>query len=43
MGVFLYFGAVMTTLAGVTVIWRGTFLGLMVRQPWKRFKQDSTC
>ena len=26
MGVFLYFGAVMTTLAGVTVIWRGTFL-----------------
>lgn len=26
MGVFLYFGAVMATLAGVTLIWRGTFL-----------------
>jgi hypothetical protein len=26
MGVFLYFGAVMASLAGVTLIWRGTFL-----------------
>jgi len=26
MGAFLYFGAVMASLAGVTLIWRGTFL-----------------
>ena len=26
MGVFLYFGAIMASLAGVTLVWRGTFL-----------------
>jgi hypothetical protein len=26
MGVFLYFGAVMASLAGVTLVWHGTFL-----------------
>ena len=26
MGIFLYFGAVMASLAGVTLVWRGTFL-----------------
>ncbi|HKW63486.1 MAG TPA: hypothetical protein VJN89_13140 [Candidatus Acidoferrum sp.] len=26
MGVFLYFGAAMASLAGVTLVWRGTFL-----------------
>src|SRR5215467_15938611 len=26
MGVFLYFGAIMVSLAGVTLVWRGTFL-----------------
>lgn len=26
MGIFLYFGAVMSFLAGVTLVWRGTFL-----------------
>jgi len=39
MGVFLYFGAVMAFLAGVTLVWRGTFLDRLWILNLRAYKQ----